>query len=291
MKLFPHFLFEGEPAAGGAGAAPPATPPPSLGGAPAPQDWTSSFNDDQKGWVQNKGYRGPNDLVDAYRSLETFHGVPKERLLKLPEKMDDQSMGEIYDRLGRPKEAKEYDIKPLEGQELDQKFSEQARGWFHSLGLSKKQGDALAARWNEYQNGIVKSVTEAENAKISQEVEGLKKEWGKAYDQNSNIVERAAKTFGMSDQQLLGLKQALGPAGAMKFLHQVGSKLGEDTYVGPDGKQGGFGSVLTPLGAQTRIKELSKDQGFRKRLMAKDVEALAEWDRLHDQAYAQDEET
>lgn len=269
---------------------PPATSTSTTHAPPAAAaDWTSGFDDDRKGWAQNKGYKNATDLVDAYRSLETFHGVPKERLLKLPEKADAPEWGDVYDRLGRPKDAKEYDIKPPEGQQADEKFNEWARGTFHKLGLSKKQGESLVQAWNELQSNAMKATNEAETTKITQEVEGLRKEWGAAFDQNVNIVERAAKTFGMTDQQLVALKQSLGAAGSMKFLHNIGSRLGEDSYVGGEGKTGGH-SIMTPEGAKSRINELKKDAGFRARITKGDLEAKAEWDRLHEWAHPEETE-
>src|SRR5690606_18358521 len=69
-------------------------------------DWTSGFSDDLKGFVQNKGFKDPASVLDSYRNLEKLMGTPKERLLRLPENMDDaNAMGEIYTRLGRPQTA------------------------------------------------------------------------------------------------------------------------------------------------------------------------------------------
>lgn len=246
-------------------------------------DWMTGFNDETKGYVQNKGFKGPGDVIESYRNFEKLHGVPKERLLKLPEKDDAPEWNEIYDRLGRPKDAKEYQIKAPEGIQGDEQFAEFSRKTFHELGLTKKQGETLAAKWTEYAVGRAKAEGEQSQAKISQETESLKKEWGAAHDQNINVAKQGAREFGVSPEIIDQLEKQMGYSGVMKFFHNIGSKLGQHKFETGDGAKG-FGA-MTPMQAQQKINDLKGDSAFRERLTKGDVAARSEWDQLHAWGY------
>lgn len=247
-------------------------------------EWTSGFADDLKGYVQNKGFKDPAAVVDSYRNLEKLVGV-RERLVKLPEKDDDaEGWNQVYERLGRPKEAKEYEIKAPEGMG-DEKFSEWAKGTFHELGLSKKQAEALAGKWNEYVKGSMGAQNEAYQAQLAEQETALKKEWGAAHDQNIQVAKKAVQAFGLDGATIDKLETAMGYAGVMKFMHTLGSKVGEDSFVGGDNRNPGFSNALSPEAALNRITTLRNDEGFIKKYVAGDASAKAEMERLHKMAY------
>lgn len=270
----------GTPPAGGAGA--PAGAPPAGGNPPAggSADWTSGLNEDLKGYVTTKGFKDVSAVLDSYRNSESLigklTGADKDRMLALPAKDDDaEGWSKVHTRLGRPEKADGYSFKG-ENAEFVKTFKEV----FHGAGLSDKQATAVVAKWNDFQNGRVAADKAAFETKAAAELDGLKKEWGGAYEQNEAVVDRAAAAFGMNEQQLLGLRSAMGVAGAMKFLHAVGSKMGEGEFVSGGGGQG-FGGALTPAQAKGRVNDLMNDSGFTAKYFAGDVEAKAEMDRLH----------
>lgn len=264
--------------------APPSNPPapPSTPPAPAPGEWFSSFNDDLKGYVQTKGFKGPDAVVDAYRNLEKLHGVPQERLLKLPEKLDDESLAPIFQKLGKPEKPDGYSIKPEQG--ADENFVKFAQGMFHEAGLTKSQGEKLAAKWGEYVGGQNKAFLEQHNAKVAQENEALKKEWGQAYEQNVEVGRNAVQAFGIDKETLDKLESTMGFAGLMKFANSLGKKLGEDNFIGPNSKTGGFG-VMSPQQAQHRIKQLGQDMEWTKRYVNGGLAEREEMERLQKMAY------
>jgi hypothetical protein len=272
----------GNAGAGGAGAG--GTPPPPAAAA-APTDWTSGLNDDLKGYVQTKGFKDPVSVLDSYRNLEKLVGVPKERLLKLPEKDDAPEWNEIYGKLGRPEKPEEYKL-PMPEKGGSEEFSKWAQTTFHGLGLSRKQGEQLVAKWNEFQGGTQKSLSEAQAVKLEAENTSLKREWGAAFEQNAAAVEHAAKEFGMNEKQLLALKEVMGPSSAMKFLHAIGSKISEAPFLGTgDGGSRGNNGALTPAAARHRIAELGGDGDFMRRYAEGGASERAEMERLHKWGY------
>ncbi|UOF83095.1 hypothetical protein [Caudoviricetes sp.] len=248
-------------------------------------DWTTGLTEDSRGYVQNKGFQNPAMVIDSYRSLEKLLGAPKERLLRLPEKDDAPEWGDVYNRLGRPATANDYkiDVPPEMGG--DGKFADWAKTNFHELGLSKKQAEGLAGRWNEYQKNVMSQSNENLAYQNQQQEASLKREWGAAFDQNMNMAKRAAQTFGMDGATIDKLESAMGFSGIMKFMHSLGSKLGEDSFVqGGASNQSGFG-ILSPEAAKNRINSLRGDPEFVKRYTAGDVSAKDEMFKLHQFAY------
>lgn len=260
----------------GANAAAPAAAAPAA--APAPSDWTTGLNDDLKGYVQNKGFKDPGMALESYRNLEKLLGAPKERLLRLPEKDDAPEWGEVYGRLGRPEKAEDYKIQG------DPDFVKWAQGTFHESGLSAKQAQALTEKYNKYVEGLQTQQQQNYEAKIQQEDAALKKEWGAAFDQNVNLAKSAAKTLGISGEQIDALEKAMGFAGVMKFMHGLGAKVGEDAFVSGGNKSSGFGA-LTPEAAMNRLTALKNDPTFVSKYIAGDAQARAEMEKLHRYAY------
>lgn len=268
------------PAPGGAAGAPVASPQgaPAPQNTPAPSDWTSGFNDDLKGYVQNKGFKDPSAVLDSYRNLEKLVGVPKERLLKLPEKDDAPEWNEIYERLGKPKDAKDYNIE-IPKDMGDEKFGDWARKTFHEAGLPKKQGDKLASEWNKYVSSTMAERETARQERYANEDKALRSEWGMAYDQEINAAGRAAQVFGIDGDTIDKIEKAMGFAGTMKLFNSMAKKIGEDKFVAPDGGSGKF-NVMTPEAAKQRIESLKADKTWTAKYLSGDVSTKDEFEKL-----------
>lgn len=253
------------------------------GQSPKTPQWTDGFSDDLKGYVENKGFRDAASVVDSYINLEKLVGVPKDRLLKVPEKLDDDaSLMEIYNRLGRPEKADSYKVDVPEGG--DKNFASWAQNTFHELGLTQRQGEALAAKWNEYVGGLNETATTENLAKIEADNLSLKKEWGAAYEAEVGKAKQAVSEFGLDSDTIDQLENAMGFAGVMKFFNKIGSKLGEGKFVNGEGSPS-FNGSLTPQAAQARINALRQDSEFIKRFTGGDTSARDEMERLHKMAY------
>ncbi len=279
LRFFNTLMNQAGPDGGDAGAGT-GTPPPAVSNN-AQAGWYDSFEPDLKGYVETKGFKDPKDLTLAYRNLEALRGVPAEQLLRLPKADDAKGLEELYTKLGRPAKPEDYKIPIPQGS--DGSFAKAASAKFHELGLNPQQAQKLTAWYNEFGSTHTKA-QEAQLVNTQKESAAkLQQEWGAAYEKNANIVDQVAETFGVSEEELLGLRNAMGPAGAMRFLHRIGAELGEDRFHSSD--TGPKGS-LSPDGAKARIKQLQADQEFTGKLMKGDAAAKDEWDRLHQWAAA-----
>lgn len=229
-------------------------------------------------YVSNKGWKGPGDAVTAYQSLEKFLGADKAgRGVVLPKDENDaDGWNALYSKLGRPE-------KP-DGYGLTEGFGKTAAEWFHEAGLTPKQAQALATKWNGYAESA-KAQQEAELAKAWEaEAATLKSEWGDKYDAQIETAKRAAARLGVDEATLDKLQSGMGQAGLMKFMAQVGALFAEDAA--PQGSSVNAGR--TPEAAQAQIKALMADKGFFERRRSGDAEAVKLWDDLHKQAFPGD---
>lgn len=226
-------------------------------------DWLTGADADTIGLVGLKGWKSPLDAVKAYQHAQTFIGGDPNQIVKLPAADADKATKDAFwNKLGRPSEAKAYDIPVPAG--APPEYADWARGTFHELGLTGEQAKALATKNNEY---IAKMQTDAAAARAADykaQNEALSKEWGAADQQNRLLVDKAISAFGLDKPTLEQLRDTMGPLKAMKLFHDIGKRLGEDTFVTPEQRDTGFGNTLTPAEAQQRIKELRSDKDWAK---------------------------
>ena len=277
------------PAPGAAPAAPPAAPAP--GAAPAaPPAWHADpvYDTETRGWLENRGLTKLEagaalpEVIKGFRNAEKFIGAPPEQIIRVPKDDTPEAWNQVYDRLGRPKDPKGYDIPVPDGQ--DKAYSEWARGTFHELGLNAKQAKGLTEKWNAYvaeKTGAMQ--TEYKNS-VATDAAALQKEWGAAHEKNLQVAKGAAREFGMTAEVIDSLEKAMGFAGVMKLMHSIGSKLGEDKFI-QGGGGGGFGDVMSPEAAKAAIEALKKDPEFSVKYIKGDAEARAKMSRLHQYAY------
>jgi hypothetical protein len=265
----------GNPPAPAAGTPPPATPPATPpAAAPTPTEWTASLPDPLKGYVQTKQFKDPGAVVEAYQNLEKLMGS-RDQYLKKPEGDDPQAWNDLFSKLGKPAKADEYKIEVPAGG--DPEFANWAKGTFHELNLTGTQAEKLAAKYQEYANKTMDAQNAAYTTKMDQQEVELKREWGAAYEQNINAAKKAAKAFGLNDELVDQFeKQVGGFAPFMKFLNNIGSKIGEDSFV-----TGQRPSTMTPQQALNKIEALKQDRTFYEKLMKRDAAAVKEWDDLN----------
>ncbi len=273
------------PAPAAASTPPPAAPAPAAA-APAPTaavgNWTDSLNPEFKEYVASKGFKDTAAVLDSYRNLEKLHGVPRERLLKLPDTAEASEWNEVYTKLGKPASPDGYGLKVAEGG--DPSFTNWAKDAFHKLNFTSEQGQKLIQQFQDFSNAQDTAAKEQYTASIQNQNAALQKEWGAAYNQNVARAQAAYRTFGLPDPAVKALEGAIGFDGVMKFMHSLGAKLGEHAFVGGDGANNFGETVLTPAQASAKIDALKMDASFRDRYLKGDVKAKDEMERLHKQA-------
>lgn len=257
--------------------------PPAAAAPAAAPEWLKGADETTLGYVQNKGWTEPTQVLEGYRNLEKLLGADKAgRAVVLPgEKAEPAEVAAFYEKLGRPADPKDYKIAVPEG--YDPGFAEAARAKFHELGITAKQAEALAAWNNEYISNVVAGQQNQTAEAFQKDVATLKEEWGAAHDQNVVVARNVVNALGWDAAKIDKLSAAIGHKELMQTLHQLGTKMGEDSFVG--GKDTQYGGALTPAQAKSRIQELRNDKAWTARYLSRDAEAMAEMTKLQRYAY------
>jgi len=255
----------------------------AVSGAAPAGNWYDGFDDETKGFIQLKGWKDQKASIESYRNLEKMVGVPQDQLIRMPKADDAEGWAKVYDKLGRPAKAEEYKIQVPDG--MPDGFAKSASNWFHEAGLNQSQAEKLTAQWNQHMAQEAQAYESQREAEMSAELAALRNEWpGKVYDERLELGRRAAREFGLDAEKLERMESALGTAGLLKHMAEIGAKLGTDKFI--DGERsGGNGFGMTPDMAKARIAELRHDKEWVAKYLNGDAKAKAEMDRLNSVAY------
>ena len=128
-------------------------------------------------------------------------------------------------------DPKEYNFKLDENAAVPE-FDGFIRSAFHELGITKAQGEALMGKYGDFFKAQLEKKVNGENqVNMDNQVKALKKEWGAALEQNIQIAKNAVNAFGLDAAKIDALEAALGYDGVMKFFHDIGSKIGNHSFV------------------------------------------------------------
>lgn len=239
---------------------------------PAPW-YADKLDAESVGYLQNRGLADkPADVVAletirAHREAEKLIGVPANELVRLPKQPNDEAGWKaVYQRLGAPADAKDYDFanvkvgeKPLEQAQID--FLRASAATLH---LSKDGAVQFAQAWAKQQNDVAAAAATERAFKLTEEKAALLKNWGANHDAFKVIAADAAKTLGVDPETVAALEGVLGYSKIMDMFLKIGQKTGESKFVhNPSDPT----RNLTREGAQARKSELMADAAWVKRYM------------------------
>lgn len=286
-------LYEGEPPAGDAGGdrqSPLGTPPGAAGGAPAalPEGaiysdhrFVERLPDDLKadpiiGKYSKGGIEGlARSLVASQRMI----GKDPNKLVELPDTVDQKFVTSLAGRLGLPADVKNY---KLEGVKDAPAWTAPTTPFAQAMVSSAHKHGILPSQFQGFFNDVVPLLAGAEKEQSSalakQETDNLAaldREWGQAKDQKLGQANNAVTKLdpsGKLREELIRTGLDTSPV-VLNALARVGEMLGEDN-AGSDAPGGGdfSGTRLPPAEAAARGKELlsqsmnSKNPAERRRL-------------------------
>jgi len=223
-------------------------------------DWRSGLDPEIKDHPCLKDFKSEKEAVKAYVSAQKLIGVDK---LPLPPKdakpeVREQFLNTVFDRLGRPKEAKEYkitDVKLPDG--IDLKTSPEAiealKVEAHKLGLLPNQLDGLYKWYMTDAASKLKAHGEAQE-KAKQDAEAsLRQEMGAAYQGKLAKASQLLQKFAGDDYKNL-IESGFGnnPA-VIRFMAKMAESISEDTFTKGSGE-----ATMTPQEALKEIPTVQK---------------------------------
>ena len=267
------------------------TPTPTPAPSPSAPWFEGKLDAELIGHIENKGWK-KDDPIDVAinatkqaRELQKHFGVPPDQLLKLPAKPDDEAGWKaVRERLGAPKEAKDYDfsgVKHADGKDVDTALADAVRGALYKAGMPKDAApEVLKAAVKTLDDQNSARATERA-ARLQTERGDLQKEWGSNWEFNRlTAMQGAKRATGGDDAAAGGLIEAMqdkiGYKATMEFWRKIGSGTSEDTFV--DTASGG--NPTTRNGATARLAELKGDKEWAGRLLKGDAAAKREFDGL-----------
>ncbi len=252
----------------------------SGGGAP----WFESFEPEIKSYVQKKGFTDPKSVVSSYMNLEKLAGGDRKNLIKLPDDMSSGDMLPVWERLGRPKEAKEYTFDVPESLKslIPEEELNQTKEFFIKNNFTRSQAEGFMKMYFERLSGQVKTQTESYQGRVSEDTKALEKEWGQAYKENQNTINNTLKKLDMTEAEWKTIQNSVGIKRASQLFYQIGKGTKEDNFHGGGGGAGNGNQA--PNEAKTEIALLQRDRDFIRRLQSGDADAKKRWNKLHQDA-------
>lgn len=239
------------------------------------------------GHWQNKGYDVTSpakiaiEATKAHREAEKLVGAPASQLIRLPADpgKDPEGMRAVWQRLGAPKDAAEYDLPQLkdkDGKVTDAALDTTLRTAMAKVNLPKDMAGEITAAIVKHNTDVAVAKAAELEATLVTERETLRKNWGANEPANRVIATNAAKALGLTEVEINALEKTVGYARVMEMLRNIGTKIGEDKFIKGEG---GETKIASRDQANARLTELKQDKAWVKRYNDGDTLAKRE---MHD---------
>lgn len=218
---------------------------------------TTWYPDTVKDYVTNKGWKGPEDVLASYQSLEKLIGEDKAgRTFVLPK--DDKDLDGIRTmraKLGVPESPDKYEL-PAPPGEGGPNLIKEAQSWFHKAGVPKSAAQEIVKSWNEHIESLVKQNEKAAQTESQMQLETLRKEWGNEFEAKAEYARRFLKASGWDDQKMALYESTFGTSDMLKTFYAFGAKFGEPGFA--SGNETSFAPGKAEV--QAKIKELTEQR-------------------------------
>ena len=242
---------------------------------PAPYDFSTSFEGEDLGYIQNKGWKNPEDVVTGYRNLEKLLGS-NNKIAMPGEDASNEDWASFYNKLGRPEEVSGYELNAPDGMEIDKSLQDWFANTAHEAGLTVNQAQGLFEKWNELTGSKTQELEKSAQVESEIQMNELKQEWGRAFEEKTQMARNAVRSFGIESNDIDAIENAIGTGKLMKMFASIGEGLGESKFKG-----GGTASfTMTPGQAQAEIAQLNLDPTFKSQYIGGNKEAVAKMQKL-----------
>jgi hypothetical protein len=259
-----------------------AATPPAQGTAPpaAAAPWFGALPAEEAGFIQNKGWQNVADTVKSYRNLENMLGADRAgRTVVIPaDTTDKAAVDAMWNKLGRPETPDKYTLPAIEGVELDPEMTKGFLAEAHKAGMTQEQAKAAIA----WQASQFKSLSEAMKLeaknKSQQELDEVKQEWGKNFDQRVQLSRQVANALGVNADQMSQLESVMGTKQFLGFFNKLAEKFGDPTFHSDMTRQ--VEGSMTKGQAKAKWEGLKRDKDWTARWQKGDMKARAEKEEL-----------
>jgi hypothetical protein len=231
--------------------------------------WFDGFDAEEKGYITNRGLdkktpvEAAREAIKAHRAAESKLGFPAEQLARIPKDPADQTgWAQLFERLGRPKDANGYDFTAATAAGADEGFLNFFKEQALALNLTKDQAERLAKEYVGFADKAESNETAEQTAALALEQTALDQSWGFNKQAFMLIAKNAAEKLGIKPEAVAALEKQVGYRAVMEMFLKIGTAIGEDKFVQ---SVHGTGQVMTSEGAAERLAQLKSDPAWVKR--------------------------
>ena len=227
-----------------------------------------------RGWDKLGAPQAAAAAFKAFKEAEKHIGIPADQILRLPKDMTDaEGMKPVWQRLGAPADAKDYDfstVKRADGSEIDAASVDFFRKTVADLHLPKDAATRLVSEFIKNQDASAAAQTTEKTAALILEKKALADNWGANAEGNKFIAGQAVKALGVTPEQVAVLENSIGYKGVMEMFLNIGTKIGEDKFVRGNTNNT---NVLSKEQAVAQLATYKNDEAWVARYLKGDVEA------------------
>lgn len=236
------------------------TPAPAAEPTPAPQvspreQFIQSLPEEYRQDPVFANFDSWDGVAKSYANAAKLVGMDKNQIIALPKENTPEAMAPIWDKLGRPQDAKGYEIEQYKEalpQEVLGKYADLA----HKSGISKSAFQALVGEFVNESVAGQKLMEEQQEQQVQQWQAEVKKEFGAAYDDKLNFARKAVESFGLSEVIQQNSTMFEHPA-IIKAFAAIGEKTSEGTVLSNGSVSHG---KLSPNEAKMELAKFQSDE-------------------------------
>ena len=215
-----------------------------------------------KAWAEAKGLQNGSfeNVLGSYHNLEKMVGADRagRTVTMLGDDATPEEKATFYNKLGRPEVADQYSLKLPEDMTDDTRLV-MMRNKAHEIGITDAQFSALAEADAAYIDATSQGLKDKATVNAADAEKQLRTEWGAAFELKVAQIDVVAHKLGLTDDQLTGLREAMGPVDAMKFVDGLNTKMGDHDF---DEGEKIIPGHKTPEQAKEELDQLTMNKEF-----------------------------
>ncbi len=228
-------------------------------------------------------FKNVQELAKGYINTEKLIGAPESRLQLLNDTSTDEDRAAFHKKLGKPDKWEDYkhSYELKEGQEVDQAFYDEARGWMLESDITSASAEKLLNKFfaKSFKDRDDSAIAKSDAEKVS--MDALRAEWGDKFDMNMDLVKVQMERFGTPELREEFSKNGLGNSPHLiKAIAAMGAEHSEDIVSGKVGAP----AVNARTRAQMELEQMMTDP--EKRRVIAGMDELNEGDRITQKALA-----
>lgn len=230
--------------------------PGAAAGGNAPKTWLDSMPEELRDNATLKKYKGVDELANAYINAQKH--ISAEKIVIPGKGATEADWTNVFKKLGLPEGLDKYELKF--GEKTDKQFADSFKEQAFKSGVLPTQAQKLVEWFDKQASTGAVELQKAQVADIEKGLNGLKAEWGDAYQANMARAVRAVNELG--GKEVMAAFDATGAGNdprILKFLAGVAKTLWkEDSSAGAGTGANNLNSV-SPDQAQAQIKSIQGD--------------------------------